>query len=151
MNQKMIKHFLRLHKNGGKLLKINLSENEIVLSDGYLFFIQENKKMVLNKEIFFDLDKDIFTEIIKDNSYEEGVVACYLATYRKNKFNVLIKNKKEDIVSNRVILDNEKLELFDYHKLEIKGQIDVVKIYDTKGKLLGGLLPIRCSDSTYSV
>src|SRR5690242_5522946 len=96
MNQKMIRHFLKLYKNGGKLIKKQLNENEIALCDGYFFFIQDDKKMILNEKLFVELDNDIFTKTIEDTDYEEGVIACYLATYRKNKFNILIKNKNED-------------------------------------------------------
>ena len=152
MKQNMIKHFLNLNKNGGKLIKRQINEDEIVLCDGYFFFIQDREKMVLNEKLFTELDSDIFTKIIED----EGYVAlgleykikdsCFLPTHRKNKFNILIKNTEEDILDNRVIVNKEKLDLFDYSKIEVKGQTDVVKVYDIKGKLLGGVLPLRCSD-----
>jgi hypothetical protein len=151
MKQNMIKHFLSLHKNGGKILKHVLNENEIVLCDGYFFFIQDRNKMVLNEKMFLALDKDIFSECINADEYTEGKVACYLPTYRKNKFNILIKHTSEDRLDNRVIVNGDKLGLFDYHKIEIKGQIDIVKVYDAKGKLLGGVLPIRCSEETYKI
>lgn len=151
MKKNMIKHFLSLHKNGGKMLKYVVDDNEVILCDGYFFFIQDRNKMVLNEKMFMDLEKDIFSEWINDNSYTEGKVACYLPTYRKNKFNILIKNSEEDRLDNRVIVNVEKLDLFDYHKIEIKGQIDIVKIYDTKGKLLGGVLPLRCSEESYKI
>lgn len=151
MNQKMIKHFLNLYKNGGKLMKFNLDENQIILCDGYLFFIQEKKSLVLNEDIFMELEKDIFTEFIEKDEYREGIIACYLPTYRKNKFNILIKDKENDTVFNRVIISGEKLALFDYEKLEIRKQAELVKIYGPKGKLLGGILPIRCSSEAYKI
>ena len=146
MKQNMIKHFLNLNKNGGKLIKRQINEDEIVLCDGYFFFIQDREKMVLNEKLFTELDSDIVTKIIEDEGYVEGKIACFLPTHRKNKFNILIKNTEEDILDNRVIVNKEKLDLFDYSKIEVKGQTDVVKVYDIKGKLLGGVLPLRCSD-----
>ncbi len=143
MKQNMIKHFLSLHKNGGKLLKKELNENEVVLCDGYFFFIQDKDKMVLNEKLFTELDEDIFTRVIKDESYIEGKIACYLPTYRKNKYNILIKNTEKDILENRVIVNKEFLDLFDYDKITIKGQTDQIKVYSLKVKLLGGVLPIR--------
>lgn len=35
MKNSMIKHFLSLRKNGGKLTKKTLNENEVVLCDGF--------------------------------------------------------------------------------------------------------------------
>ena len=151
MKQNMIKHFLNLYKNGGKIMKYILNEDEIVLCDGYFFFIEKRGEILLNENLFFNLDKDIFSEIIADNDYTEGKIACYLPTYRKNKLNILIKNINEDRLDNRVIIDGEKLALFNYYKLKVKGQIDVVKIYDEKMKLLGGILPIRCDSETYKI
>ena len=94
MKNSMIKHFLSLHKNRGKLTKKTLNENEVVLCDGFFFFIQDRKKMVLNENIFVELKKDIFTEMIEKREYEECKIACYLPTWR------IYKANKEKIASN---------------------------------------------------
>ncbi len=146
MKNSMIKHFLSLRKNGGKLTKKTLNENEVVLCDGFFFFIQDRNKMVLNENIFVELNKDIFTEMIEKREYEECKIACYLPTWRKNKYNILLKNNSE-----RVVISKEKLDLFEYEKVEIRNKTDLVKVYDKKGKLLGGILPIRCADEAYEI
>lgn len=151
MKQNMIKHFLNLHKNGGRLSKFVISESEVILCDGYFFFIQDRNKMVLNENIFLDLKEDIFTKMIHGKDYVDGKIACYLPTHRRNKFNILIKNTNEDRIDNRVIVNGEMLDLFNYSRLEIKGQTEVVKLFNEKGKLLGGLLPIRCSAESYAI
>ena len=56
--------------------------------------------------------------------------------------------KSENI---KVILNKDYLDLFDYEKLEIKSDAEIVKVYDSKGKLLGGILPIKCADSMYEI
>lgn len=146
MKENMIRHFLSMNKNGGKISKKTLNENELALCDGHFFFIQDRNSMVLNENIFLELDKDIFSEMIKKEGYEEARIACYLPTYRKNKYNILIKNEKV-----RVILKKEFLDLFDYEKLEIENRVGIVKVYNSKGKLLGGILPIKCTDEAYEI
>lgn len=151
MKQNMIRHFLSLHKNGGRMFKAVLDENKIALCDGYLFFIQDKSEMLLNEKIFKDLEieteeDNIFLKFINGENYEEARIACYLPTYRKNKYRVLLKSD-----NIKVILNKDYLDLFDYEKLEIKNDIEIVKVYDSKGKLLGGILPIRCSPSMYEI
>lgn len=151
MKQNMIRHFLSLYKNGGKMFKTTLNENEIALCDGYFFFIQDKSKMLLNENIFKELiygneEQNIFLKFINGENYEEARIACYLPTYRKNKYKVLLKS--ENI---KVILNKDYLDLFDYEKLEIKNDTEIVKVYDSKGKLLGGILPIKCADSMYEI
>ena len=55
MKQNMIRHFLSLHKNGGRMFKAVLDENKIALCDGRLFFIQDKSEMVLNEKIFEEM------------------------------------------------------------------------------------------------
>lgn len=151
MKQNMIRHFLSLYKNGGKMFKTTLNENEIALCDGYLFFIQDKSKMLLNEKLFKELiygneEQNIFLKFINGENYEEARIACYLPTYRKNKYRVLLKSD-----NIKVILNKDYLDLFDYEKLEIKSDTEIVKVYDSKGKLLGGILPIKCADSMYEI
>lgn len=151
MKQNMIRHFLNLYKNGGTIVKAVLDENNIALCDGYLFFIQDRSEMLLNEKIFKELiyeteEKNIFLKFINGENYEEARIACYLPTYRKNKYNTLLKSKNIKVILNKYFLD-----LFDYEKLEIKSDAEIVKVYDSKGKLLGGILPMKCEPSMYEI
>lgn len=151
MKQNMIRHFLNLYKNGGRVFRAALDENNIVLCDGYLFFIQDRSEMLLNEKIFKELiyeteEKNIFLKFINGENYEEARIACYLPTYRKNKYNTLLKSKNIKVILNKYFLD-----LFDYEKLEIKSDAEIVKVYDSKGKLLGGILPMKCEPSMYEI
>ena len=151
MKQNMIRHFLNLYKNGGTIFKAILDENNIALCDGYLFFIQDREEMLLNEKIFKELtyeteEKNIFLGFINGENYEEARIACYLPTYRKNKYNTLLKSKNRKVILNKYLLD-----LFDYEKLEIKSDTEIVKVYDSKGKLLGGILPMKCEPSMYEI
>lgn len=151
MKQNMIRHFLNLYKNGGRVFRATLDENNIALCDGYLFFIQDREEMLLNEKIFKELtyeteEKNIFLKFINGENYEEARIACYLPTYRKNKYNTLLKSKNIKVILNKYFLD-----LFDYEKLEIKSDAEIVKVYDSKGKLLGGILPIKCEPSMYEI
>lgn len=151
MKQNMIRHFLNLYKNGGTIFKAVLDENNIALCDGYLFFIQDREEMLLNEKIFKELtyeteEKNIFLKFINGENYEEARIACYLPTYRKNKYNTLLKSKNIKVILNKYFLD-----LFDYEKLEIKSDAEIVKVYDSKGKLLGGILPMKCEPSMYEI
>ena len=151
MKQNMIRHFLNLYKNGGTIFKAVLDENNIALCDGYLFFIQDREEMLLNEKIFKELtyeteEKNIFLKFINGENYEEARIACYLPTYRKNKYNTLLKSKNIKVILNKYFLD-----LFDYEKLEIKSDAEIVKVYDSKGNLLGGILPMKCEPSMYEI
>lgn len=151
MKQNMIRHFLNLYKNGGRVFRATLDENNIALCDGYLFFIQDRSEMLLNEKIFKELiyeteEKNIFLKFINGENYEEARIACYLPTYRKNKYNTLLKSKNIKVILNKYFLD-----LFDYEKLEIKSDAEIVKVYDSKGKLLGGILPMKCEPSMYEI
>ena len=151
MKQNMIRHFLNLYKNGGTIFKAILDENNIALCDGYLFFIQDREEMLLNEKIFKELtyeteEKNIFLKFINGKNYEEARIACYLPTYRKNKYNTLLKSKNIKVILNKYFLD-----LFEYEKLEIKSDVEIVKVYDSKGKLLGGILPMKCEPSMYEI
>lgn len=151
MKQNMIRHFLNLYKNGGRVFRAALDENNIALCDGYLFFIQDRSEMLLNEKIFKELiyeteEKNIFLKFINGENYEEARIACYLPTYRKNKYNTLLKSKNIKVILNKYFLD-----LFDYEKLEIKSDAEIVKVYDSKGKLLGGILPMKCEPSMYEI
>lgn len=151
MKQNMIRHFLNLYKNGGTIIKAVLDENNIALCDGHLFFIQDREEMLLNEKIFKELtyeteEKNIFLKFINGENYEEARIACYLPTYRKNKYNTLLKSKNIKVILNKYFLD-----LFDYEKLEIKSDTEIVKVYDSKGKLLGGILPMKCEPSMYEI
>lgn len=151
MKQNMIRHFLNLYKNGGTIVKAVLDENNIALCDGYLFFIQDRSEMLLNEKIFKELiyeteEKNIFLKFINGENYEEARIACYLPTYRKNKYNTLLKSKNIKVILNKYFLD-----LFDYEKLKIKSDAEIVKVYDSKGKLLGGILPMKCEPSMYEI
>lgn len=151
MKQNMIRHFFNLYKNGGRVFRATLDENNIALCDGYLFFIQDREEMLLNEKIFKELtyeteEKNIFLKFINGENYEEARIACYLPTYRKNKYNTLLKSKNIKVILNKYFLD-----LFDYEKLEIKSDAEIVKVYDSKGKLLGGILPMKCEPSMYEI
>lgn len=151
MKQNMIRHFLSLHKNGGRMFKSSLNENKIALCDGRLFFIQDKSEMVLNEKIFEEMvfeteEKNIFLKFINGENYEDARIVCYLPTHRKNKYNALLKSK-----NIKTILNKDFLDLFDYEKLEIKNEVEIVKVYDSEGKLLGGILPLRCSPSMYEI
>lgn len=151
MKQNMIRHFLNLYKNGGRVFRSTLDENNIALCDGHLFFIQDRSEMLLNEKIFKELvyeteEKNIFLKFINGENYEDARIACYLPTRRKNKYNALLKS--ENI---KIILNKDYLDLFDYEKLQIKSDVEIVKVYDSKGKLLGGILPIKCADSMYEI
>ena len=117
MKQNMIRHFLNLYKNGGRVFRATLDENNIALCDGYLFFIQDRSEMLLNEKIFKELiyeteEKNIFLKFINGENYEEARIACYLPTYRKNKYNTLLKSKNIKVILNKYFLD-----LFDYEKI----------------------------------